>query len=1485
MFKKQLLVLFLATLASHSLWAAQFARPVETTDAGAWTVEGTGATTHHDALNEDPQIDPDLDADFIAAGTSSTVILRLSGVSDPGGADASDHIIRYRCRVTGGGGPPERCNVAIVQGHPGGTEIYANTTVTAADDVFTLEQIAIPSATGITNYNDLYVHLTSDVGNGETIEISWFELEVPDATASVPPTVTSPTFANETDTTATLGGNVTDAGSAAVDDRGVEWGTSQGTYPTSVSEGGTGTGIFTVGVTGLPSSDVIYFRAWATSAVGTSNSAENNFTTFPTVTSPTSANVTDTTATLGGTVTADGDVAVDSRGIEWGTSPGTYPNSVPAAAGGAGTFTVPVTGLPSSDVIYFRAWATNVGGTSYSAESSFTTLPTVTSPTVDAFADTTATLGGTVTADGDVNVDSRGIEWGTVSGDTPNIEPAVAGGPGTFTVDVTGLPSNTEIFFRAWGTNAGGTGYSVESSFTTNPGQPTVDTPTATNITATTAELGGRVASDGGGTVTDRGTVWGTSPNPTGNILSQGTGTGTFRHQTTGLPTGTLVYFRAYATNAAGTAYSPDATFTPADVPTVTTPSVDLGSITTNSALLGGNVTSDGGAALTARGTVWNTTGTPVVENVLAEGGTTTGTFTHTRSGLPPDTDIFFRAYATNATHTGYSPQGQFRTEAAADTQVSNLNFATTAGQSVRLTWTRGSLDGVLVVMRSSDGAVAPTDGTDYTPNAVFGSGSLLSPGNYVVYKGIGTSVLVTGLTMSTSYSVEAYEFSGDPASPTFLPGPASATDSTTDYAVHNYDYRADCDDCHNHGSFMARGAELKGVCSTCHNPSGLAKDKLEFGFEDTWNTTGATTTGHPDPTKNPAIDVVDCGMCHELHNHTPTSTNTTYSTHSETLLEQHNKSFLRANVDKYVPNAATPAYLHTDTPYRAGPPEILADTPDRAVEGGDDSTARGYCQVCHTLTDNHRSSNTAGSDQCHDGSPGCQGTEIHCGSCHQHTNNFEGEGDCTQCHNSIRGARPIITTQFDDRVSSHVTPDVGGVTQADCEVCHDQSTHKEKTVRLNDPDGGAAHSQPTAGASTLATGEGEAFAGACIGCHDADGATRLASAGTPDQTPLSPFTDSPPPPIFDAAAWANSSHDRPVATSGSSPVTCVGGGANGCHGSGHGSENAPLLHPADTAITLDHATALCTECHDSDGPSSFNIDAQFNTGTNYRTTAADGANVNQRHDITNTPTDFATGDQTNSGGLVTCKDCHAPHANNTANPVFELDALQLDPPQYVALPLYDPAGRYNEDTFDFYYDSGGTSPTNEDPTNPLGGPSVPEPDYIQFCLACHDGTPPSASVTMSTSLINMAAAWNNDQHGNKDGSIGSNIGKGNLKPPWNTQAAYEAGDDPSNNYAALNCTTCHGAHGSGNIFNLRESITVAGVQMSTGCPGGESWCSGSEFAGTVGTSYTLPVNGGSQNNFEWGAWCTFCHNMSSHRGVDETTGCTSGHRHNQNSF
>ena len=93
---------------------------------------------------------------------------------------------------------------------------------------------------------------------------------------------------------------------------------------------------------------------------------------------------------------------------------------------------------------------------------------------------------------------------------------------------------------------------------------PTVTTQAVDQIAATTATGNGNVTADGGATVTERGTVWGLSANPTTSDtkVTSGSGTGAFTTSLTGLPSGTLIHDRAYAINSSGTSYGSDDSFT-----------------------------------------------------------------------------------------------------------------------------------------------------------------------------------------------------------------------------------------------------------------------------------------------------------------------------------------------------------------------------------------------------------------------------------------------------------------------------------------------------------------------------------------------------------------------------------------------------------------------------------------------------------------------------------------------------------------------------------------------------------------------------------------------------------------------------------------------------------------------------------------------------------------------------------------------------------
>ncbi|MEI7982261.1 MAG: hypothetical protein WCI71_11460, partial [Bacteroidota bacterium] len=172
--------------------------------------------------------------------------------------------------------------------------------------------------------------------------------------------------------------------------------------------------------------------------------------------------------------------------------------------------------------------------------------------------------------------------------------------------------------------------------------KPTVTTTAVTSITQTTAVSGGNVTSDGGQTVTARGVCWSQTINPTiaGSHTSDGTGTGVFTSNLTGLTANKLYYVRAYATNGAGTSYGIQLSFTTLpNIPTVTTSAIS--SITQTTATGGGNVTS--GITVTERGVCWSTTSGPTIAGSHTSNGAGLGAFVSSLTGLTAYTVYYVR--------------------------------------------------------------------------------------------------------------------------------------------------------------------------------------------------------------------------------------------------------------------------------------------------------------------------------------------------------------------------------------------------------------------------------------------------------------------------------------------------------------------------------------------------------------------------------------------------------------------------------------------------------------------------------------------------------------------------------------------------------------------------------------------------------------------------------------------------------------------------
>lgn len=566
--------------------------------------------------------------------------------------------------------------------------------------------------------------------------------------------ITTSQATSVTASSATVGGNIADDGGRPVLARGICYGTSQTpTIDGLHTEDGSGTGTFSHNITDLSSSTTYYARAYATNRNSTYYSSNVvSFTTgsgMPTVTTTDVTNVTASTAKSGGNVTNNGGFNVTARGVCWNTMGSPDISDEHTTNGnGNGVFTSNITNLALGTTYYVRAYATNQSGTSYGAEKTFTTPNGAVTITLDAAQNITAnsaTFTANISDDGGVPVAQRGICWATTQyPDVNSSHTDVGMGTGSYTVTIPNLQASTTYYVRAYAVNQTGTVYSAQRTFTTTNGLPTVTTAVVSNITANSAQCGGNISDNGGFNVTARGVCWNTTGNPdlNGDYTTNGNGNGTFTANMTNLTPGTTYHVRAYATNSTGTVYGEDRTFTTTDgLPQVTTSTVT--NVTATSAVCGGNVTSDGGVAVTARGICWNTVGNPDLNSDHTTNGNGNGTFTANMTNLTPGTTYHVRAYATNSTGTVY---GEDRT------------FTTTDGMPQVTTGTVSNITATSAVCSgnaTSDGGVAITE-----------KGLCWSTAQYPTVagdhsnNGSGTGPFngsMSGLSVGTTYYVRAY--------------------------------------------------------------------------------------------------------------------------------------------------------------------------------------------------------------------------------------------------------------------------------------------------------------------------------------------------------------------------------------------------------------------------------------------------------------------------------------------------------------------------------------------------------------------------------------------------------------------------------------------------------------------------------------------------------------------------------------------------------
>lgn len=612
--------------------------------------------------------------------------------------------------------------------------------------------------------------------------------------ASTAIAVSNPTFTQLSLTSARLGGTITSDGGTNITRYGVVYAlTSTNPNPTLGGPGAASnitltstTGSFSQTLSGLTTGVQYSYVAYIENASGAfaySPVATFTLANLPVVATPTATDVAGNSATFNGEVTAEGSNPVTSRGFVFAPTL-TNPNPTLGGVGvatitvgsGLGIFTTGALNLMGLTSYSLVAYATSSVGTTYSPVATFTTSalpPTIGSPTATGIDQHGATIGATVTSDGGAPITQKGVIWALTS-DNPNPTP---GGPGCTTVTlemsgntfgalVSGFALGTSISYVAFATNAIGTSYTSVATFTTTASPPTLNSPHATNITATAANLGGILVSRNGGDNLAGGVLYAlTSVNPTPTLGGVGvtqvdtnlaaSGEGLIDVLVSGLQPNSAYSYVAYTTNIAGTGYTPVGTFsTLAALPTVTGPTVtDLAPTT---ATLGGNVLFDNGAAITERGVIYSLTSVNANPQLGGVGTTNLvsavgiGVFTVSAAGLVPGSAYSYVAYAKNSVGTAYSALGTFTAPATTPT--------VTSPTSTSVTPSTATLGGNVT---ANGGATLTQRGVVYAltsanPNPTLGGASVVN----VTAAGTSTGVFtvpVTSLVPGSAYSFVAY--------------------------------------------------------------------------------------------------------------------------------------------------------------------------------------------------------------------------------------------------------------------------------------------------------------------------------------------------------------------------------------------------------------------------------------------------------------------------------------------------------------------------------------------------------------------------------------------------------------------------------------------------------------------------------------------------------------------------------------------------------
>lgn len=285
---------------------------------------------------------------------------------------------------------------------------------------------------------------------------------------------------------------------------------------------------------------------------------------------------------------------------------------------------------------------------------------------------TDAISGGTVLNEGGSTVTAKGVCWATYENPTVSDFKTVDGvGTGSYTSYLKKLRPSTLYYVRSYATNSNGTKYGNQYSFRTTPlASSTV--PIVYNYDAVVIDSNNfklklnaevmHVGLNGKGIVSERGFVWSykMGPSISNDKIPCGNGMGVFNSEFN-YQTDQSYYFRAYAINESGVAYSEEfKVLIEKAKPRVQT--LEVYDVDSTSATASVKVISSGGTSILTKGVCWSTQPYPTVEEGKTMNGSGLGDFTSSLQNLREKTTYYCRSYVTNSDGVFYGNEIKFTT-------------------------------------------------------------------------------------------------------------------------------------------------------------------------------------------------------------------------------------------------------------------------------------------------------------------------------------------------------------------------------------------------------------------------------------------------------------------------------------------------------------------------------------------------------------------------------------------------------------------------------------------------------------------------------------------------------------------------------------------------------------------------------------------------------------------------------------------------------